>query len=596
MTVPSVVFHGHFYQPPRENPETDVVPLEASAAPYHDWNERILAECYRPVTEARILGADGRIADILNTLEWMSWDAGPTLLRWLAREAPDTYAAFLEADRRSLVRTGFGNALAAPYHHVILPLASRREKVTEVRWGMEDFRRRFGREPDGMWLPETAVDLETLDVLAAEGIAFTVLAPDQLEEAPAHGGPGRVRLGGGRSIAVFPYDGGLSHGVAFGSLLGDAQAWIREVVDRTRRDGTRLVSLATDGETFGHHHPWSEMALAATLVGLEQRRAVRLEGYASFLARHPAVDDVTLVAPSSWSCAHGVERWRSECGCKMAPHVESQQAWRSVLRDALDELAADFHDLFQRDASELFEDPWAVRDAYGGVLDAGPDERRAFVRARARGTLTSDTVERGLALLELERDALRMFTSCGWFFDDLAGLEPLQVLRYAAHGLDLMGKAGTALERRLRSRLAEAMSNDPETGDGRRLWDERIRGQREDADSGHGEPLRGAVVRDAPVLSAVRQFLRAPGPEAAEGAGSTGRRAPGRGPWRAQSCPVPTGDRAAQDAGGRDTGHAPGRRGTGVRRRVLRAARAGGTEAGGLRLRASSAPARRELR
>ena len=519
MTLPSVVFHGHFYQPPREDPWTDQVPREASAAPYHDWNERILAECYRPVTEARILDHEGRIADILNTLEWMSWDAGPTLLRWLAREAPDTYGAFLEADRRSLERTGFGNALAAPYHHVILPLASRREKVTEVRWGMEDFRRRFGREPDGMWLPETAVDHETLDVLAAEGIAFTVLAPDQLEEVPAHGRPGVVRLSRGRSIAVFPYDGGLSHGVAFGSLLGDAQAWYREVVERAERPGTELVSLATDGETFGHHHPWSEMALAATLVGLERGRKVRLEGYASFLARSPATEKVTLVAPSSWSCAHGVDRWRKECGCKMAPHVESQQAWRPVLREALDELAADLHALFDREASHLFEDPWAVRDAFGSVLDAGPATRHAFVRRRARESLSDAEVERALTLLEVERDALRMFTSCGWFFDDLAGLEPLQVLRYAAHALDLLGPAADAWEDRIRAGLAAARSNDPEAGDGRRLWDERVRGDVGSVEGSQPErgeaTLRGAAVRDAPLLTAVRRFLRAPGPEAA---------------------------------------------------------------------------------
>ncbi|MCA1791738.1 MAG: hypothetical protein LC667_18365, partial [Thioalkalivibrio sp.] len=253
MTRPSVVVHGHFYQPPREIPWTDQVPREASAAPYHDWNERVLAECYRPVTEARVLDGQGRIRDVMNTLEWMSWDAGPTLLRWLAREAPATYGAFLEADARSLARTGFGNALAAPYHHVILPLASRRDKVTEVRWGIADFRRRFGRDPEGMWLPETAVDLETLEVLAEEGILFTVLAPQQVETPPAGGLPGRVSLSGGRSIAVFVYDGPLSHGVAFGSLLGDAEAWIREVTARSAQQGTRLVSLATDGETFGHH-------------------------------------------------------------------------------------------------------------------------------------------------------------------------------------------------------------------------------------------------------------------------------------------------------------------------------------------------------
>src|SRR5690606_21370478 len=264
----------HFYQPPREDPNTDQVPLEPSAAPFHDWNERILAECYRPVTEARILDQEGRIRDVVNALERMSWDGGPTPMRWPARQAPRAYAAFLDADRRSARRLGSGNAVAAPYHHVILPLASRRDKVTEVRWGISDFRRRFGREPEGMWLPETAVDTETLEVLAAEGVAFTILAPGQVAAPPADGMPGHVRLGGGRSIAVFVYDGPLSHDSASGGLLGDSERWVRAVREAATPPDRRLVSIATDGETFGHHHRWADMALAAALAGFEARPAL----------------------------------------------------------------------------------------------------------------------------------------------------------------------------------------------------------------------------------------------------------------------------------------------------------------------------------
>jgi alpha-amylase/alpha-mannosidase (GH57 family) len=526
MKRPSVVFHSHFYQPPREDPWTDRVPIEASAAPFRNWNERVLAECYRPVTEARMLDAQGRIREILNTLEWMSWDAGPTLLRWLAREAPGTYAAFLEADARSRSRLGFGNAIAAPYHHVILPLASRRDKVTEVRWGMADFRRRFGREPQGMWLPEAAVDRETLQVLAQEGIAFTILGPDQVEAPPAGGLPGRVDLGDGRRIAVFVYDGGLSHGVAFGSLLGNAEAWIEETVQRARHPGTGLVAMATDGETFGHHHPWSDMALAATLAGLEMRQDIRLENFASLLNRNPPADEVTLIEPSSWSCAHGVDRWRAECGCKMAPHIPSQQAWRATLRETLEELAADLHWRFEDDAGAFFDDVWAVRDAYGDVLDQGDGARAAFVRAHASATLRSTEVQGALRLLESERDALRMFTSCGWFYDDLAGLEPLQVLRYAAHALDVLEERGGVWEERLRSSLATALSNDPVAGDGRRLWDERVR--LGDPPAAGAAEISSLLTADAEppyamsadveigLISAVRQFLRAPGSEAAK--------------------------------------------------------------------------------
>jgi alpha-amylase/alpha-mannosidase (GH57 family) len=572
VSATSVVLHGHFYQPPRESPWTDRVPREVSAGPFHDWNQRILAECYRPVTEARILDREGRIRDVVNTLEFMSWDGGPTLMRWLAREAPATYARYLEADARSLGRLGFGNAVAAPYHHIILPLASRRDKVTEVRWGIADFRRRFGREPEGMWLPETAVDTETLDVLAQEGIAFTILAPDQVVRAPAGGRPGRVALPGGRSITVFVYDGALSHGVAFGSLLADADAWIRRVAEVARAPTRELVALATDGETFGHHHQWSDLALAATLSGLETRREVRLENFASFLSRHSPVDEVKLVEPSSWSCAHGVERWRSECGCKMAPQVESSQAWRAVLRDVLDDLADEIHARYEREAGRHFDDVWAVRDAFGATLDAGDEARHAFVRAHAalgpegaEGSEGNAELRALLGWLDAEHDALRMFTSCGWFFDDLAGLEPLQVLRYAAHALDLMGERGGPLEHRIRAALAEAQSNDAEAGDGRRLWDERVRGDRASTSVAVPEPMpevpgsappRGpgarevseggafvevpegpelpeahegrelpevrevvtvsdlATVGDGPLVSAVRAFLRAPGPPA----------------------------------------------------------------------------------
>lgn len=472
----SVVVHGHFYQPPREDPWTGKVPREPSAAPFHDWNQRIHDECYRPVAAARLLDDEGRITGVVNTLEWMSWDAGPTLLRWLEREAPATYRHFLEADALSVARTGHGSALACPYHHVILPLASRRDKITEVRWGIADFRRRFRRDPEGMWLPEAAVDTETLEVLADEGIRFTVLGPDQVRQVPEGGLPGRVELTGGRSMAVFVYDGALSHDVAFGRLLKDAHHWGARMADPD--DPRTLVSLATDGETFGHHHRWGDLGLAATLHELAGRDDVRLESYASFLAHTPPRETVELVEPSAWSCAHGVGRWMEECGCKMDPSRPTQQRWRAVLRDALDGLAADLHDRFEVEGGMLLADPWAARDGYGAVLDTDDARVRAFVEERARRPLNDEEVARARALLEMERDALRMYTSCGWFFDDLAGLEPLQVLRYAAHALDAVGPDGEEMEARLRRRLAEAESNDPEVGDGRRIWDELIRGRK----------------------------------------------------------------------------------------------------------------------
>jgi alpha-amylase/alpha-mannosidase (GH57 family) len=457
VSVRSVVIHGHFYQPPREDPWLGEVAAEPSAAPFHDWNERIERECYRAIVAARVYAPDGRIARIVNTLASISFDFGPTLLEWLERQAPETYAAVLEADRVSReLQGGHGNAIAMPYHHVILPLASHRDKVTEVRWGIADFRRRFGRDPVGMWLPETAVDAETLDVLAAEGIGFTILAPHQVQHAPPGGLPGLYRTAAGRTIAVFVYDGPISHDVAFGPLLKDAGAWAERLLASTAgKSEPRLVAVATDGETFGHHHRFGEVALAWLLQDLERRSGVRVENFASFLARHPPRHEVAVVAPSSWSCPHGVERWRADCGCRTAPERATQQRWRAPLRGALDWLAGELHARFEREGAAFFADPWAARDAYRPG-DPGPGNRAH-------------------ELLELERNALRMFTSCGWFFDDIAGIEAVQVLRYAARAIELMGPEAPRLEAGLLERLGRAESNDPEEGSGRDIYLRRVK-------------------------------------------------------------------------------------------------------------------------
>jgi len=466
----SVVLHGHFYQPPREDPWTDEVPEQPGAAPFHDWNERIEQECYRPVTESRVLAEDGSVTEVVNCLEWMSFDFGPTLLRWLERRAPDTYESVLEADRASVRRLGHGNALAMPYHHPILPLSDARDRVTEIRWGIADFERRFGRRPEGMWLPETAVDSSTLDALAAEGILFTVLAPHQVEPAPTDGRPIAHHTSDGRQIALFVYDGSLSHGVAFGELLRDGVAWAESMVRAMDVGSTRAVlrSVATDGETFGHHHVFAEMALARAITELRGGPSVRLENYASFLAREGATGSARLVEPSAWSCAHGVERWRSACGCRADVGVESSQAWRGPLREALGWLAGQLHDVFEAGGVALLGDPWAARDAYGAVAGAiDPAERTRFVEQwrseRGFDPTNADATKRSWELLEMERNALRLFTSCAWFFDDVGGVEPGQVLRYAARALDL-AETDDAVRDGFVSRLAAAKSNDPEIG------------------------------------------------------------------------------------------------------------------------------------
>jgi hypothetical protein len=460
----SIIIHGHFYQPPRENPWLEEVETEPTAAPFHDWNARIEQECYRAVAAARVLGAEGRILEILNTLSAISFNFGPTLLTWMEANAPDTYAAILEADRESVRQLGHGNAIAHPYHHVILPLSTRRDKTTEVRWGIADFKRRFGRDPEGMWLPETAVDAETLDVLADEGIAFTILAPHQAHPLPPRGLPGRYRTSSGKTIALFFYDGDLAHGVAFGELIRDGALWEAKLLESASRNPGGVVSIATDGETFGHHHKFGEMALAKVIHDFRARSAapgtpVTIENYASFLAGHPPVDDVALNAPSSWSCVHGIERWRSECGCKIAPEKPTQQKWRGVLRDAFDWLAGEIHAIYEREATPLVDQIWAQRDRYDPAT---------------RGT-NQGANQRVRELLELERHALLLYTSCAWFFDDLAGIEPIQNLKYAARAIELTGKEAARLEAQLLDRLALARSNDPAEGSGRDIYLRRVK-------------------------------------------------------------------------------------------------------------------------
>ncbi len=407
------VIHGHFYQPPRENPWTGQVDAETSAAPDHDWNIRITREAYEP---------------LVPIYESLSFDFGPTLLDWLEREAPDVYKAVLRSDH--------GNALASPYHHIILPLATRRDKETEVRWGIADFKRRFGRDPNGFWLPETAVDRETLEVLADNGIEFTVLAPHQVSKPPERGLPARIELDNGRSIALFVYEGGLSHDVAFGPLTTDATRFT-EALERTPPGAT--ASIAVDGETFGHHHQRADKTLATVLQRLKHSNKVTVTHFAAALAAHPPATTVELVERTSWSCAHGIERWRAACGCKIHHDRPSQQDWRTPLRFAVEWLAHEVHGIYDREGPP-------------GLLE----------RAGATGRVPGD--ESTARLIEMERGVLRAMTSCGWFFDDIAGLEGRQVLRYAAHAISLAGAESGRLEAGFIEQLGAARSNDPAAG------------------------------------------------------------------------------------------------------------------------------------
>jgi alpha-amylase/alpha-mannosidase (GH57 family) len=487
-----IAIHGHFYQPPRENPWLEAVEVQDSAAPFHDWNERITAECYAPNTAARRVDHANQILDIVDNFEKISFNIGPTLCAWLERQAPDVYRKILEADRASVrARGGHGNALAQVYNHMIMPLASRRDKVTQVAWGLADFRARFGREPEGMWLPETAVDTETLEVLAEAGVTFTILAPAQAARVRPLGGDAwadteagidpsqayRWRGPHGHELILFFYDGPISRAIAFENLLERGERFVARLRGgfSDTREGAQLVHCATDGESYGHHSRFGEMALAAAVRQLETQGDVTLTNYGAFLAAHPPTHEVQIREATSWSCAHGVERWRADCGCRI--RGDWHQRWRAPLRSALDWLRGEIDAFYESRAATWLKDPWQARDDYiDVVLDRRPERLEAFFARHQRLALDAAGRLEVRRLLELQRNRLLMYTSCGWFFDELSGIEPVQILRYAAMAVQYLADlGGPPLEEELMRRLAEARTNVPAFRDGAAVWNRLIR-------------------------------------------------------------------------------------------------------------------------
>ena len=484
-----VCVHGHYYQPQRENPWLEEIEVQDSAAPFHDWNERVTAECYAPNARARRLGPDGRIEAIVDNYAQTSFNFGPTLLGWHEQMEPDIYRAILEADARSRERfSGHGNALAQVHGHVILPLANDRDRRTQVVWGIRDFERRFGRAPEGMWLAETAVDVGCLEVLAEHGIRFTILAPQQARAVRRKaGGKWRsvegaridpttayeCKLPSGRSIALFFYDGPISRAVAFEKLLDDGARFAERLASgfSDARQRPQLVHIATDGETYGHHHRHGEMALAWALHHVESSGTAKLTNYGEFLARHPPQHLVQIEERTSWSCSHGIERWWKDCGCNGGKQGWNQ-AWRTPLRDALDWLRDRLAEDFERLGSELLREPWEARDGYVEVLLERTSARQeAFLDERSRGPLDEPQRVRALRLLESQRNALLMYTSCGWFFDDLGGVETVQVIQYAARALELARDAGGGdHEAGFVERLSVARGNVPDHADGGEVY------------------------------------------------------------------------------------------------------------------------------
>lgn len=484
-----VCIHGHFYQPPRENPFTGEVPVQPTAAPWHDWNARITEESYAANARARILGGDGEVLREIDNYQRISFDFGPTLLSWLEQGDPDTYRAVIDADVASALRFGgHGSAMAQAYNHAILPLSNTRDKVTQVRWGIADFRHRFGRDPEGMWLPETAVDMESLDVLAREGIRFTILSPYQAAGVESDDGswaevrdgsidtrsPYRVDLGEGRTIAIFFYDGPLSREIAFDGLLEDGNALAGRLLGSIGEPGEdpRLAHVATDGETYGHHHRHGEMALAVSLEAIDASPDASLTNYSEYLAAHPPRREVAIAEDTSWSCAHGVERWRADCGCKTGREPTGHQRWREPLRSALDWLRDELTGPFEDLGGEWLADPWQARDDYISIVLGGPTD--PFIDEHARPGVDTEGRRRALGLLEIQEHAMLMYTSCGWFFDDISGLEAVFVLRHAGRVCELARDViGVDLEPELMARLERAPSN-LEDVDGRVVYEREV--------------------------------------------------------------------------------------------------------------------------
>ena len=490
-----ICIHGHFYQPPRENPWLEEVEFQDGAYPYHDWNDKITAQCYKPNAASRILDKDERIVDIVNNYSKISFNVGPTLASWMERNKPEVYKAILEADRLSIKRfSGHGSAIAQVYNHMITPLANKRDKYTQALWGIKDFQKRFGRFPEGMWLPETAVDIETLEVLAELEIKFTILSQIQAKRVKKKTGeewedvrggkvdptmPYLCTLPSGRTVNLFFYDGPISRDIAFGELLNSGEAFARRLLSafNDQRGRTQLVHIATDGETYGHHHRFGDMALAYCLYLIESNNLAKITNYGEHLEKHPPTYVAEILENSSWSCCHGIERWRDNCGCNTGLNKKWTQAWRKPLRVAMDGLRDRLVPLYKEEASRYFSDPWKARDDYIGViLDRSRKNTEGFIKKHSVKALSTEEKIRVLKLLEMQRNAMLMFTSCGWFFDEISGIETIQIMQYAARAIQLTEELfDVSLEEDYISTLEKAPTNIPKLTNGRSIYETLVK-------------------------------------------------------------------------------------------------------------------------
>ena len=443
-----ICIHGHFYQPPREDAWLGTIAEQETAAPYHDWNERISAECYAPNGSARILDKNGRIESIVNNYASISFNFGPTLLSWMEEYDPEAYQKIIAANKKN------NHAVAQIYNHMVMPLANSRDKETGIKWGIADFEKRFQVQPEGMWLSETAVDTETLELLAANGIRFTILAPRQAQQFRKKGDkewipvnkeeelvtshPYQCMLPSGNTIAVFFYNGKLAHDIAFGNLLQSGEAFSSALVSAfdEKNSEPQLIHIATDGETYGHHHKFGDMALASCIQLLKENSDAEIINYSAFLEKFPPEYEVKIKENSSWSCVHGIERWRNDCGCRDGEYPAFNQKWRKPLRDAMDWLRDQAAEVYEQCMQPYCTDPWEIRNAYIAVILN--KESNAFFEKYFPGIGDKNAKRKIRSLLEMERHALLMYTSCAWFFDDISRIEPRQVLQYADRVMEIM--------------------------------------------------------------------------------------------------------------------------------------------------------------
>jgi alpha-amylase/alpha-mannosidase (GH57 family) len=490
-----ICIHGHFYQPPRENAWLEVIEQQESAAPFHDWNERINFECYATNAVARILDTDNKIVNIYNNYSRMSFNIGATLLSWMEVADPDTYKLIQKADKESCKKySGHGSAVAQAHSHLILPLANQNDKVTQVYWGLKDFESRFGRFPEGMWLAETAVNTESLEVLAAHGVSYTILAPrqakafkrlnaesweDVVNENIDTRRPYLCKLPSGKTINLFFYNGNISQGVAFEGLLNSGKAFAQRLLNGfDNNDEPQLVNIATDGESYGHHHRLGEMALADCLNYIEEKSFAKLTNYAEYLEMFPPQYEAQIHENSSWSCVHGVERWRSDCGCNTGSgYGKWHQKWRAPLRFSLNWLRDQLIPIFEDEAAKYVRDPWAVRNEYIAVLlDRTEENIDTFLDKHASRLLTKREKVHLFRLLEMQRNAILMFSSCGWFFDEISGLETTQILQYACRAIHYAKQvADLDFEQEFTFRLSQAPSNLPQFVDGGGVYDKNVK-------------------------------------------------------------------------------------------------------------------------